>query len=1262
MPRSPSSVQGGVATQERPLLGATLAVPAMAEVEPLAEILTRAGAVVTRFSPVAASDDRAIERWLSALVEGEFDDVVFWTAQGVRLVCEIARQLGREPAVFDALRGTRIFAQGGRTARALSEFGLTAAVRAGTKPGSTMLDVVRKLEVEGRVVGLQPRDTGDREPFVDELERRGATVRVAGRFVEPDTGVRHLLVDLVDGGVSGIVFYGASQVTWLWDGALATGNTVALASTLGKISVVATDSAAEALRDRGIRASSVPLFFFSGGAKPEDVRALFAVTPKSEPRSDRPSGKKRLVVVGHGVVSHAFCENLFDGDSAGEYRVTVIGEEPLPAYDRVRLTSYFDTRDPKDLELADPAVYEERGARLRLATKVARIDRQRRVVVTTDNDVVPYDVLVLATGSSPFVPPVPGMEKPGVFVYRTIQDLEALLSYSRGAKSAAVIGGGLLGLEAAKAVKELGLETHVVEFAPRLMPRQLDAGGADVLLRKITELDVTVHLGKATARVHGTERAQGLRFADGSRLDVDMIIVSAGIRPRDELARDSGIEVGERGGIVVGDTLRTSDPYVYAIGECALHRGVIYGLAGPGREMARALADHLVSGTGSFTGGDTSTKLKLLGVDVASIGDPFADALSGRAIVFSDLVRGVYKKMALSADGKLLLGAVLVGDAAQYGALLHAAKSGCPLSAAPEELLLGTRLASTGTDLPGTAQVCSCNDVTKDELCAAIRDEGASTVADLRRCTRATSGCGGCAPLVADVLRAELEALGKAQKPRLCEHFAFTRAELFQIVKVTRVKTFDALLASHGKGNGCEICKPAVASILASIHNDPILDQETLQDTNDRFLANIQRGGTYSVVPRIPGGEITPEKLRKIGDVAERFSLYTKITGGQRIDLLGARLSDLPDIWEALVDAGFESGHAYGKAVRTVKSCVGSTWCRYGVQDSVAFAIRIEERYKGIRAPHKLKSAVSGCVRECAEAQSKDFGLIATEKGWNLFVCGNGGAKPRHADLLAQDVDEATAIRYLDRFLMFYIQTADRLTRTSVWLEKLEGGIEHLKDVVVRDSLGIAASLEADMQALVDGYQCEWKLLVKDPVRRARFREFASGTRREDTLPMVSERGQSRPRDWPQDGVIVPRRPGPREWVRVAKEADFPKDGGMAVVHGSLEVAVFAFSSRGEWYAVQNRCPHRGDPVLARGIIGDEKGTPKVACPFHKKTFSLADGRCLSGDAADIESYSVQVRDGWVWVELPREERTELVPPSRLVRRPEEASSPMPGE
>ena len=410
------------------------------------------------------------------------------------------------------------------------------------------------------------------------------------------------------------------------------------------------------------------------------------------------------------------------------------------------------------------------------------------------------------------------------------------------------------------------------------------------------------------------------------------------------------------------------------------------------------------------------------------------------------------------------------------------------------------------------AQICSCNNVSKATICAAI-DAGCTTIGALKKSTKAATSCGGCGSLLAQLLKAELASRGVEISNHLCEHFPYSRQQLFHLIRIGQLKSFGDTLAKHGRGLGCDICKPVVASILASCWNEFVLkrDQAVLQDTNDYFLANMQKDGTYSVVPRVPGGEITPDKLIVIGTVAKKYGLYTKITGGQRIDLFGAQVHQLPLIWRELIDAGFESGHAYGKAVRTVKSCVGSTWCRYGMQDSVGYAIDLENRYKGLRAPHKLKFAVSGCTRECAEAQSKDVGIIATEKGWNLYVCGNGGMKPRHADLLAADLDSATLIRYVDRFLMFYIRTADRLQRTSVWLENLEGGLDYVKQVVIEDKLGIALELEADMARVIDTYQCEWRKAIEDPQTLKRFRHFINSDRADDNVRFIEERGQIRP-------------------------------------------------------------------------------------------------------------------------------------------------------
>jgi nitrite reductase (NADH) large subunit len=801
--------------------------------------------------------------------------------------------------------------------------------------------------------------------------------------------------------------------------------------------------------------------------------------------------------------------------------VTVLGEEPRPAYDRVQLSSFFSGKTAADLSLVAPDFFTRGGITAHFSERAVAIDRSARRLRTDTGRELEYDTLVLATGSYPFVPPIPGRDRPACHVYRTIEDLEAIrASAGNGARVGAVVGGGLLGLEAAKALLDLGLETHVIEFAPRLMALQVDEGGGGMLRRKIESLGVRVHTGKNTREIgDGSGARHVMRFADGGALETDVIVFSAGIRPRDDLARAAGLQVGERGGIVIDDSCRTSDPNIYAIGECALWQGKIFGLVAPGYQMAQVVAARLTGKRDlAFNGADMSTKLKLLGVDVASVGDAHGATPGARAYTFVDGKREHYKKLVVNQDGSRLLGAVLVGDTEAYGTCLQAMLNGLPLPEAPEELILPARAggeARPGTGLaalPADAQICSCNNVSKGAICAAV-EAGCTTIGAIKTQTKAASSCGGCATLVTQILKSELKRKGVAVDNHICEHFPYSRQQLFHLVRIGELNSFQQVLTTHGRGLGCDICKPAVASILASCWNGFVLsrDRASLQDTNDYFLANMQKDGTYSVVPRIPGGEITPDKLIAIGEVARKYGLYTKITGGQRIDLFGAQVNQLPLIWADLIAAGFESGHAYGKAMRTVKSCVGSTWCRYGVQDSVGLAIEIENRYRGLRAPHKIKLAVSGCTRECAEAQGKDVGVIATEKGWNLYVCGNGGMKPRHAELLAADLDKETLIRYIDRFLMFYIRTADRLQRTSTWRDNLEGGLEYLKQVVCEDKLGIAAELEADMARIVATYECEWKKAIEDPVTLKRFRHFVNSPAGDDNVVFVKERGQIRP-------------------------------------------------------------------------------------------------------------------------------------------------------
>lgn len=826
--------------------------------------------------------------------------------------------------------------------------------------------------------------------------------------------------------------------------------------------------------------------------------------------------KKRIVLIGNGMTGFKFCEKFAASSLKEHYELVVFGEEPHPAYDRVHLTSYYTGTIPDELLLAPAGWYEEHDIVLHTHEKVVTIDKEAKTVTSEKERTYSYDILVLATGSSAFVPPIEGVDKNGVFVYRTFDDIDKIKQYIPQSSKAVVIGGGLLGLEAAKAVLDDGLPTSIVEFASRLMPRQLDPKGAEVLKSKLEEFNLEILLNKSTDKILGNGKLEGLQFADGSKLDADLLVISAGIRPRDELARTAGLEVHPRGGIVVNSKMETTDPSIFAIGECVVVHNMVWGLVAPCYEMAEILVKNIEGESKEFLGYDLSSKLKLIGTDVASFGDALIENEKIKTIVYENKSRGIYKRLNISEDGKYLLGGILVGEAEEYNMLKQVVNNKMALPENPEDFILGARGGDSAVgigigDLPDSAAICSCENISKGDILKSIENDGAESVPKIKKCTKAGTGCGGCAPMLDDLLTHYMKSQGREVRKTICEHFDYTRQELYDLIKINELKSYDELLLAYGKGSGCEICKPVAASLLASIWNDVIVKQDTIQDTNDRFLANIQQKGVYSVVPRVPGGEITPDKLIVIGKVAKKYDLYTKITGGQRIDLFGARVDQLPQIWEELIDAGFESGHAYGKALRTVKSCVGSTWCRYGMHDSVSFAIEVENRYKGLRSPHKLKGGVSGCVRECAEARGKDFGIIATEKGWNLFVCGNGGANPRHADLLASDIDKETCIKYLDRFLMFYIKTAEPLTRTSKWLAGLEGGLGYLKDVVVKDSLGIGEKLEQEMAELISHYKCEWTEVVRNPELRKKFRHFVNSDETDNNIKFTPMRAQKIP-------------------------------------------------------------------------------------------------------------------------------------------------------
>ncbi|WP_305419995.1 nitrite reductase large subunit NirB [Photobacterium leiognathi] len=829
--------------------------------------------------------------------------------------------------------------------------------------------------------------------------------------------------------------------------------------------------------------------------------------------------KVKLAIIGNGMVGHRYIEELIDRTAIDNYEITVFCEEPRVAYDRVHLSSYFSHHTADELSLVKQGLYEKHGINVLLGERAINVNREQKLILSNTGREIHYDKLIMATGSYPWVPPIKGSENKDCFVYRTIEDLKAIEATAKRSKSGVVIGGGLLGLEAAGALKALGVETHVIEFAPVLMAEQLDPQGGQQLRKKIEQLGVNVHTSKNTQEIiaSGENARNTLQFADGTSLEVDFIVFSTGIRPQDKLASQCGLKTGMRGGIAVNNFCQTSDNDVYAIGECASWNNMFYGLVAPGYKMAQIAVGHLLGEEQQFESADMSAKLKLLGVKVGSIGDANGRTENCKSYVYLNEQEEVYKRIIVSEDGKTLLGAVLVGDTADYGNLLQLALNNVELPENPDSLILpahaGAAKPAMGVEsLPESAVMCSCFDVTKGKI-AAVVAEGHTTLGEIKAVTKAGTGCGGCLPLITQVLNSELAKAGIEVNNHLCEHFAYSRQELFHLIRIEEIKSFDELLAKYGQGYGCEVCKPTVGSILASCWNDYVLTPQNtpLQDTNDIFLGNMQKDGTYSVIPRMAGGEVTPAGLLVVAQVANDYNLYTKITGAQRIGLFGAQKDDLPAIWKRLIEAGFETGQAYAKALRMAKTCVGSTWCRFGVQDSVGLGVELENRYKGIRTPHKMKFGVSGCTRECAEAQGKDLGIIATDAGWNMYVGGNGGMKPRHGDLLAADLDHDTLIKYIDRYLMFYVRTADKLQRTSTWLESLDGGVEYLREVIVNDKLGINEQLEADIEKLISSYQCEWSNTLDNAQQLKRFSHFINSDKRDDNVVFVPSRDQHRP-------------------------------------------------------------------------------------------------------------------------------------------------------
>ena len=955
-----------------------------------------------------------------------------------------------------------------------------------------------------------------------------------------------------------------------------------------------------------------------------------------------------------------------------------------------------------------------------LNTLVTSIDSEKKTVVTSQGTTVPYDILVLATGSDALLPRhTPGHDAKGVFVYRTIDDLQKLITFSatRTGKIGAVVGGGLLGLEAAKAMMDLEQFSKVklIERNRWVMSRQLDGDAGGMVVEQVRTLGVDVLLSKRVGKINtdSDNSVSGVTFEDGETMECSCICFAIGIKARDELARKAGIKCADRGGgIIINADLSTSLPDIYAIGECASWENETYGLIAPGIEMADVLAFNLTQAKAhsprKFKRPDLSTKLKLLGVEVASFGDFFADrdgpkllpadrssAKRGaaaekdkvksltdgppppnvKALTYKDPFSQVYKKYIFTEDGKYLLGGMMIGDTKDYVKLVPMVKNHKALEVSPSEFIIGSSKGEDdGDDLDDETQICSCHNVSKGDVSKAVKDGTCKTIADVKTCTKAGTGCGGCMPLVQTIFNKTMSSMGQEVKNHLCSHFEYSRADLYNIIYVKKLQVFSEIMKQYGKepeSVGCELCKPAIGSIISTLFNKHLLDKDRrgLQDTNDRFLGNIQRNGTFSVIPRVSAGEITADKLIVIGTVAKKYNLYCKITGGQRIDLFGARKQELIPIWEELIAGGMESGHAYAKSLRTVKSCVGTTWCRFGIGDSVGMAVRLEERYKSIRGPHKFKGGVSGCVRECAEAQNKDFGLIASEKGFNIFVGGNGGAKPRHSELLAKDVPPDDVVQILDRYLAFYLRTADKLQRTARWVENMPGGIKYLREVILEDKLGICADLEQQMQDIIGSYFCEWTEVINSPERRKLFSQFSNTDEGVSGIENVEERGQTRPAYWPEESVKTDFRG--TKWTdlswqplaRVDQFADTQTGSSLAVKRGDTQLAIFKV--KGQYYCTQQMCPHKRAFVLSDGLIGDDMKSNKlwVSCPNHKRNYELKGddaGKCGNDESVNIATFPIEAReDGNVYVKLPSvEELDSVLGTSNFIVKKEETKSP----
>lgn len=803
-------------------------------------------------------------------------------------------------------------------------------------------------------------------------------------------------------------------------------------------------------------------------------------------------GKKRLVLVGNGMAGVRTIEHVLKL-APDIYDITVFGAEPYPNYNRIMLSSVLaGGSNMKDIVINDWDWYTENGIRLYTGDAVTRVDTGNKKVFSKSGVEAAYDELILATGSNPFILPIPGADKEGVIGFRDIQDCDRMMEASKKYKRAAVIGGGLLGLEAARGLLHLGMDVTVIHIHPYLMERQLDEPAAKMLQLELEAQGMKFMMQKQTAGVRGGRRAEGLDFADGSSLMADLVVMAVGIKPNVGLAKASGLKV-ERG-IVVDDYLETSMPGIYAVGECAEHRGIAYGLVAPLYEQGQVLAKRLAGvETGGYEGSVTSTKLKVSGVDVFSAGF-FQDVPGTRSLRIQDDLDGTYKKIVLKDDR--LVGAVLFGDTTDGASLFAKIKKGESVAGKEKELLLGFPAGSSGEDsqaarLAAMADdeiICGCNGVSKGTIVEAVKG-GCGTVGEIKACTKASGSCGGCKPLVEGLLQLYGDGVsGEPVKEGICGCTSLGREEIVESIRAMSLKSVKEVMnvLEWHEPEGCSKCRPALNYYLGMLWPTEYVDEKESRFVNERYHANIQKDGTFSVVPRIYGGVTSPADLKKIAEVAEKYDVpMVKFTGGQRIDLLGVKKEDLPKVWAEL---DMPSGHAYGKALRTVKTCVGSTFCRFGTQDSIGMGIRLEKAFERLNTPGKVKLAVSGCPRNCAEATIKDLGVVAIDGGWEIYVGGNGGVKVRASDLLCTVKTEDEVMEWTAAYLQYYREQASWNERTAQWVERV--GLGTIKTVLENpeERQKLADRIEETLSRSTD----PWKEIIEDESLRKNFEPLAS--------------------------------------------------------------------------------------------------------------------------------------------------------------------------